>query len=107
MSPTDEKLAATLTHIGGIFFGLWVPLITYLVFKDRGPFVRQHTASALNFQLTMFIAAIIGSILIFLIVGIFIVMAISVIVIVFSIMAAIAANNGQYYSYPLTIQFVK
>jgi uncharacterized Tic20 family protein len=26
---------------------------------------------------------------------------------VFGIMAAIAANNGQYYKYPLSIEFVR
>src|SRR5690554_102229 len=38
--PSDEKLWATLVHIGGIFFGPIPALIGYLVLKDRGPFVR-------------------------------------------------------------------
>ena len=56
MSPADEKLWSILIHIGGIVFGFLAPLIGYLVLKDRGPFVREHTATALNFQLTMLIA---------------------------------------------------
>ena len=39
-------------------------LIGYLVLKDRGPFVRAHTATALNFQLTLLIAYVVGGILI-------------------------------------------
>ena len=46
LSPADEKLWATLVHIGGIFFELLPALIGYLVLKDRGPFIRQHTAAA-------------------------------------------------------------
>ncbi|VXC08173.1 DUF4870 domain-containing protein [Plantibacter sp. T3] len=107
MSPSDEKLWSTLIHIGGIFFGFIPPLIGYLVLKDRGPFIKAHTLTALNFQLTMLIALVVGSILTIVVVGLFIIIAVYVVVIVFSIIAAIKANKGELYSYPLTIQFIK
>ena len=60
LSPADEKLWATLVQVGGILFS-WIPaLIGYLVLKDRGPFVRAHTATALNFQITILIAYVVG-----------------------------------------------
>jgi uncharacterized Tic20 family protein len=34
------------------------------VLKDRGPFIREHTATALNFQITMAIAYVISYILV-------------------------------------------
>ncbi|CAH0123409.1 DUF4870 domain-containing protein [Plantibacter sp. VKM Ac-2885] len=107
MSPSDEKLWSTLIHIGGIFFGFIPPLIGYLVLKDRGPFIKAHTLTALNFQLTMLIALVVGSILTIVVVGLFIIIAVYVVVIVFSIIAAIKANKGELYNYPLTIQFIK
>lgn len=106
MNPGDEKTWSILTHIGGIFFGFIPALITYLVFRDRGPFIRQHTATALNFQLTMLIAAVISSILIIILIGIFLLFAISIVILVFSIIAAVAANRGDLYQYPLSIKFV-
>lgn len=106
LSPADEKLWATLVHIGGIFFGFIPALIGYLVLKDRGPFVRAHTATALNFQITMTIAAVVSAILWIVIVGIFLTIAIGIVVIVFSIIAAVKANQGQPYTYPLSIKFV-
>lgn len=106
LSPNDEKLWATLIHIGGIFFSFLPALIGYLILKDRGPFVRAHTATALNFQITMAIAYVIGSILTFVIVGIFVLIAVWIITIIFSIMAAVKANQGQPYTYPLSIKFV-
>lgn len=106
MSPSDEKLWATLVHIGGIFFSFIPALIGYLVLKDRGPFVRAHTATALNFQITMAIAYVIGYILIFIVVGFFVLIAVWVLTIIFSIMAAVKANQGQPYTYPLSIKFV-
>lgn len=107
MSPSDEKLWATLVHIGGIFFGPIPALIGYLVLKDRGPFVRAHTQTALNFQLTMLIGSFAGIILSFVLIGFFVLMAIGVLIIVFGIIAAVKANKGEYYSYPLTIPFIK
>lgn len=106
LSPSDEKLWATLVHIGGIFFSFLPALIGYLVLKDKGPFVRAHTATALNFQITMTIALIVGSVLTLLIIGIFIIMAVYVLIIVFSIIAAVKANQGEAYTYPLSIKFV-
>ena len=106
LSPNDEKLWATLVHIGGIFFSFLPALIGYLILKDKGPFVRAHTATALNFQITMAIAYVIGYILIFIVVGIFVLIAVWVVNIIFSIMAAVKANQGQPYTYPLAIKFV-
>jgi uncharacterized Tic20 family protein len=106
LSPADEKLWSTLIHIGGIFFGFIPALIGYLILKDKGPFVRAHTATALNFQITMTIAYVVGSILIIAIIGFVILFAVWVIVIIFSIIAAVKANQGQPYTYPLSIKFV-
>ena len=105
LSPSDEKLWATLIHIGGIFFSFIPALIGYLVLKDRGPFIREHTATALNFQITMAIAYVISYVLWLAVVGIFLTIAIGVVVIVFSIIAAVKANQGQLYTYPLSIKF--
>ena len=106
LSPADEKLWATLIHIGGILFGFLPALIGFIVLKDRGPFIRAHAATALNFQITLAIAYVVGSILTVILVGVFILAAAWILSIVFSIMAAIAANKGEWYSYPLTIKFI-
>lgn len=106
MTPADQRLWATLTHVGGILFGFLAPLITYLVLKDRGPFVRAHTATALNFHLTILIACIAGYILAFVFIGFLVLLAAWVCTIVFGIIAAIAANKGEFYTYPVAIKFL-
>lgn len=75
--------------------------------KDRGPLIRQHSGTALNFQLTMLIASLIGAVLTIVLIGIFILLAVSVVVIIFSIIAAVAANRGETYVYPIAIKFIK
>ena len=105
MNPSDEKMWATLIHIGGIFYFL-PSLIGYLVLKDRGPFVRAHTATALNFQLTMLIASVVGGILLIVGIGFIILAVVWVFNVVFSIIAAVRAAQGQWYTYPMAIKFV-
>lgn len=106
MNPSDEKLWATLINLGGLFFGFLAPLIGFLVLKDRGPFVRAHSATALNFQLTLLIAYFAGTILSIVFIGIFILIAAYILNIVFCIVAAVKANSGEWYQYPLAIKFV-
>lgn len=107
MSPSDEKMWSTLVHVGGILFQFLPALIGFLVLKDRGPFVRAHTANALNFQLTLLIAYFVGSLLTIVLVGFLIMLAAWVLNIVFSIMAAVKSNGGWPYEYPMTIRFVR
>ena len=105
LSPTDEKLWSTLVHIGGVFFNFLPALIGYILLKDRGPFVREHTASALNFQLTLIIVYVAGTLTTLVLIGFLILIAAVVANVVFSILAAIAANRGESYIYPLSIKF--
>jgi uncharacterized protein len=107
LSPADEKMWAILTHVGGIVLHWIAPLVTFLVFKDRGPFVRWHTRQALNFQLTLVIAYVAGVILSIVFIGVFVILAAFVLNIVFGILAALAANRGEFYRIPVAIEFVK
>ncbi|MDP4332898.1 DUF4870 domain-containing protein [Curtobacterium sp. A7_M15] len=107
MSPEDQRLWATLTHIGGIFFNFVVPLVAYLVLRDRGGFIREHTRVALNFHITMAIAYVVSGILTVVLIGALLLPVIGIVTIIFGIMAAVAANRGQFYRYPLSIEFIK
>ncbi|PZE61249.1 DUF4870 domain-containing protein [Curtobacterium sp. MCPF17_047] len=107
MTPEDQRLWATLTHVGGIFSNVLVPVIAYLVLRDRGNFVREHTRAALNFHITMAIAYFAGILTSVLGIGFLVITATGIVSIVFGILAALAANQGQFYRYPLTIEFIK
>ena len=107
MTPSDEKMWATLIHIGGILFNFLPALIGYIVLKDKGPFIRAHATTALNFQITLLIAYVAGVILTIVFVGFLVILAAWILSIVFGITAAVAANKGEWYTYPLTIKFIK
>lgn len=109
LSPQDEKLWSTLTHVLGIFFGWISALIIFLVFKDRGPFIKQHSTTELNFQITVVLAYVAATILAVVTFGILSILffPIWVVQIVFGILAAVKSNQGQPYEYPLAIKFIK
>ena len=105
--PGDDKTWAILSHVLTFVGGFIAPLVIYLIKKDESPYVRHHAAEALNFQLSLIIYAIISMILILVLIGLLLILAVGIVAIVFTIIAAIAASNGEEYRYPLTIRFVK
>jgi uncharacterized protein len=112
MSAADQRTWAIAAHLSA-FVSAFValsflgPLIIYIVVKDRGPFVRQHSAEILNFQLTMWIGLLVSFPLMFIGIGFLTAAAIAVAMLVFQILGAVAAGEGREYHYPLTIHFVR
>lgn len=93
-------------HVSGIFFSFIPSLIVYLAVTNN-PWLKEQSRNALNFQLTLIIAWIVGIATVIVGVGILLILAIQVVVVVFSIVAAVRANNGETYRYPATIELVK
>ena len=106
VSPSDARMWSLLAHVGGIFFSFVAPLVIYLVYKDRDPFIRRHSAQALNFQIILAIVYVVSSVLTFIIIGIFTWLAAAICAVVFGIMAAVAANKGEEYTYPLVPKMI-
>ncbi|MGH8867607.1 MAG: DUF4870 domain-containing protein [Actinomycetes bacterium] len=106
-STSDERTWALLTHLSYFVIALIGPLIVMLTKGKESPFVRHHAVEALNFHLTLLIAVIVSALLIFVIIGIFTMIAALIVGVVYTIIAAIAASRGELYRYPLTIRMVK
>ena len=111
-NPEARKWAA-LCHIvalsgligNGVGFVLG-PLVVWLIKKDEYPFVEEQGKEAINFQITMIIAAIVSGILTFVVIGFFLLVAVGIVMIAFPIVAAVKASNGEAYRYPFTIRFI-
>lgn len=106
VSPSDARMWSLFAHLGGIFFGFVPALVIYLIYKDRDPFIRRHSAQALNFQIVATIAYAISWVLLVVLIGLLLLPAVGIAVLVFSILAAIAANKGEDYTYPLVPQMI-
>ena len=119
MSPSDERTWGMVAHAGtlaatvlsGGTLGFICALVLYLVYKDRGPFVRHHTANALNVQILGAILVVGGIILTVTVIGAIIGIPMIVLgglyVVIAHIIGAIKANSGEWWNPPMTPQFVK
>ncbi len=103
---SEEKTMAILAHILTIVAGFLPPLIIYLIKKDESDYVRRHAAESLNFQLSLIIYVIVGIVLCLIIIGVFVLIALGIMALVFAILATVKASEGGFYKYPLTIRFV-
>lgn len=88
-------------------FSFLAPLVIWLVFKGRGAYLEHQAKESLNFQLTLLIVYIVGSILLLVVVGIVILIAAGIGALVLQIMAAVAASKFEWYRYPVSIRFIK
>jgi len=126
LSPADENLWSTLAHIGNVI-GFLPSLLILLILGPRSPRVRQESREALNLVLTALIAwvalwvvgIVLGTIghalpspvgLLFGLLGLLVGLAefvVWVLVVVFSIVAAVRVNSGASYRYPFALRLIK
>lgn len=95
---------------GLIFFPfghLLGPLVIWLLKRDEYPFVDQQGKESLNFQISMTLYALLASLLIVILIGIFLLGLLCLMDITLVIVAAVKASNGEAYRYPFTIRFIK
>ena len=103
----DDTGSGVIAHVLALFTGILGTGIFYAVSNDKSPFVRHHVAEALNFSITMAIAWMGTFVLMFLLIGFLIAPVLMVWGFVLPIMAAMAANKGEWYRYPATLRLVK
>ena len=103
-------MACHLSSISGFIIPLgniFVPLVIWLVKKDEFPLVADQGKEALNFQITVLIAAIISALLTLVTIGFLLLPVVGIYWLVFTIIAAIRSNEGQSYRYPYTLRLIK
>ncbi len=121
----EERQWAMFAHlsalVGAIITGGWAfsigcflgPLIIWLVKKDTMPFVADQAKEALNFNITLAIIFAILFVLTVATLGLGALISIPLYIIlgiawlVFTIIAAIKANEGVAYRYPFALRLVK
>jgi len=110
----QERLWNTLCHLTalvlfiGIPFGnILGPLVIWLLKRNDMPSVDSHGKEALNFQISMTIYSLVAGLLILLFIGIPILILLGIADLILTIIASIKANNGEPYSYPMAIRFLK
>ncbi len=87
------------------FGGIIAPIVIWQTKKDELPKLDRHGKNAVNWIISSFIYAIVSGLLCLVFIGIPLVLALIVMNIVFPIIAAMKANEGRVWKYPLAIPF--
>jgi len=111
----DARMWAMFCHLAGlagyvipvILSGIIAPLIIWQIKKEEHPFIDENGKEAVNFQISMGLYALISIPLCFVCVGFVTLAVVAILNLVCLIIAAVKANNGEHYRYPLSIRFVK
>ncbi len=106
MITPDDKSMAMLAHLLTLVAGFLGPLIIWLIKKDQSPYVDHHGKEALNFQISMFVYWLCALLAMIVLIGFLLIPVLLVLQVLFPIIAAVAANRGEYYRYPMTIRFI-
>ncbi|ACJ31626.1 Conserved hypothetical protein [Shewanella piezotolerans WP3] len=83
------------------------PLIVWLMKRDELPFVDSCGRNCLNFKISIAIYAMISVVLMLVGIGFILLGIIAIVDIVFTIIAAMKASEGESYKYPMSINFIK
>lgn len=125
---SSERQYAMFTHLAGLLsifdfsvLGFVATLVMWQIRKDESAFLDDHGKEAVNFQISLFLYAVVGTLIgvLFVIltlglgallilplailggVGLFLLRVIG------SICAATAANRGEFFRYPMCMRLIK
>ena len=110
---SEARQWALIAHVSALlgcvlpFGNLIGPLIVWQLKKDMDPFVDDQGKEALNFNITISIAGFVAFLLTFVVIGAILLPIIGIFWLVMTIVAAVKANGGEHYRYPLTIRLIK
>jgi|SRR6478672_3891789 len=109
----DDKQWGMFAHLSALagvvipFGNIIGPLVIWQIKKDTLPFAADQGKEALNFNITLLIAAFIGFLLTFVLIGLVLLPLIGIAWLVFTILAGIKANEGVAYRYPFALRLIK
>ncbi len=115
----DDRTWAILAHLSPViamvvsvgFLSFLGPLLIWIFFREKSQLVRNASATAFNFHISLWIAVIVGWIMVFTIILLpfgFLLMGVAVVAqIIFSILGAMRASRNEIYTYPFQVPILK
>jgi uncharacterized protein len=108
----EERQWAMFAHLSALaglvmpFGSIIGPLVIWLIKKDTMPFVNDQGKEALNFNITVAIAAVVCGLLCIVLIGFLLLPVLVILWLVFVIVGTIKANEGTLYRYPFALRLI-
>ena len=109
--PLDEKTWAAILHLSQFcgfilpIAGLVVPIILWQIKKNESAVIDRHGRIIANWLVTAVIAGAVFSLLCFVLIGIPLLVILCLLCVIFPIVGAIKASNGEAWAYPMSYRF--
>ena len=81
--------------------GLIIPIVMWQVKKDENELIDRQGREITNWLIFWIIAMLVSTLLAFVIIGIPLLIVLPILAIVFPIIGAVKASNGEFYRYPM------
>lgn len=113
LQTAEQKQTGMFLHLSQLagliipFAGIVVPIVIWQTQKEKIPALDAHGKMVANWMISAVIYSVISVILMFVLIGFLTILAVMLMAMVFPIIGAIKANNGELWDYPLTIKFLK
>jgi len=85
--------------------GLVAPILIWQIKKTEYPELDDHGKAVVNWIISFVIYVTVSALLVMVVVGIPLLVVLGVLAVVFPIVGAIKANNGEVWNYPMSIRF--
>lgn len=110
----DSRTWGMLCHLAGLAIlvagpgvNIIAPLVIWLIKREESAFIDRQGRESLNFQISVTIYLAVSGLLCLALIGFALAPIVLITDVILVIVAAIKANNGESYRYPLTIRFIK
>jgi uncharacterized Tic20 family protein len=109
----DDRTWGMLAHLSAFsgfllpLGGVIGPLVVWLIKRDQSAFLADQGKEALNFNISVLLAAIVCGVLVFIFIGILLGVALFIFWLTMTIIAGIKASEGVRYRYPITLRLIK
>lgn len=113
LQTSGQKQTGMFLHLSQLlnfiipFGGVVAPILIWQFKKDEIPALDAHGKMVTNWVISAAIYGVVSAVLCIVLIGFLGLAALFIMGIVFPIIGAIKANNGEFYEYPLTIKFLK
>jgi len=97
-----------LSQAVGIFMpglGFILPVVMWVSNKDRCGEIDRHGKVIVNWMISFFIYTLVCAILVFVIIGIFGLLVLVLLDVIFIVIGAVKASEGKLWPYPMSIRF--
>ena len=117
MRQSEERNWAMGCHLSALLgfvlvpsANVFAPLLIWLLKKNDSGFIDEHGRESLNFHISLWIYTLLAWLLCFtvILIPLAVLMGIAIYLggIIYTILAAVKASNGESYRYPLTLRLI-